>query len=178
MTEPQLRPQLQILTAMPELFLYWWVADWSHRLFRFIVIRIIICLAYVIFSLKCTKINKLKGRKLLFAITLVFIYLYVLYCIYVCIVITVNLIFWQQAQLQQAATVSGVGNVVASVGTIGNVGSVGSVGNVGNVGGVVTNVGTVSGVVGNVVGSVNTNTDTALKQQPSPTTPRLSPQVR
>ena len=57
--------------------------------------------------------------------------------------------------------------------TVGNV--VGNVGNVvGNVSNVVGNVGT---VVGNVVGNV-TAADTALKQQPSPTTPRLSPQVR
>uniref|UniRef100_A0A2A4J8B7 Spt20-like SEP domain-containing protein n=1 Tax=Heliothis virescens TaxID=7102 RepID=A0A2A4J8B7_HELVI len=62
-----------------------------------------------------------------------------------------------QAQLQQVGSVAAVGNVV------------------GNVGNVVGNVGT---VVGNVVGNVTATTDTALKQQPSPTTPRLSPQVR
>uniref|UniRef100_A0A2A4JA97 Spt20-like SEP domain-containing protein n=1 Tax=Heliothis virescens TaxID=7102 RepID=A0A2A4JA97_HELVI len=61
-----------------------------------------------------------------------------------------------QAQLQQVGSVAAVGNVV------------------GNVGNVVGNVGT---VVGNVVGNVTATTDTALKQQPSPTTPRLSPQA-
>lgn len=66
-----------------------------------------------------------------------------------------------------------VGNVVGNVGNVvGNVGNVGNVvGNVGNV------VGTVSTVVGNVVGNVTATNETALKQQPSPTTPRLSPQV-
>lgn len=63
--------------------------------------------------------------------------------------------------------VAAVGNVVSNVGNV--------VGNVSNVGNVVGNVGT---VVGNVVGNVTATNDTALKQQPSPTTPRLSPQVR
>lgn len=63
--------------------------------------------------------------------------------------------------------VTAVGTVVGSVGTVGNVGTVGSVGNVGTVGtvGNVVNVGPATGVT------------EALKQQPSPTTPRLSPQV-
>ncbi|XP_035431895.1 transcription factor SPT20 homolog isoform X3 [Spodoptera frugiperda] len=72
-----------------------------------------------------------------------------------------------QAQLQQVGNVAAVGNVVSNVGNV--------VGNVSNVGNVVGNVGT---VVGNVVGNVTATNDTALKQQPSPTTPRLSPQVR
>ncbi|XP_035431897.1 transcription factor SPT20 homolog isoform X5 [Spodoptera frugiperda] len=71
-----------------------------------------------------------------------------------------------QAQLQQVGNVAAVGNVVSNVGNV--------VGNVSNVGNVVGNVGT---VVGNVVGNVTATNDTALKQQPSPTTPRLSPQA-
>ncbi|XP_026738762.1 transcription factor SPT20 homolog, partial [Trichoplusia ni] len=74
-----------------------------------------------------------------------------------------------QAQLQQVGNVTAVGNVGNVVGNVGNVGNV--VGNVGNV------VGTVSTVVGNVVGNVTATNETALKQQPSPTTPRLSPQA-
>ncbi|XP_032512181.2 transcription factor SPT20 homolog [Danaus plexippus] len=74
-----------------------------------------------------------------------------------------------QAQLQQVGNVNvtAVGTVVGSVGTVGNVGTVGSVGNVGTVGtvGNVVNVGPATGVT------------EALKQQPSPTTPRLSPQA-
>ncbi|XP_063892767.1 transcription factor SPT20 homolog isoform X2 [Helicoverpa armigera] len=58
-----------------------------------------------------------------------------------------------QAQLQQVGSVAAVGNVVGNVGNV-----------VGN--------------VSNVVGNVTATADTALKQQPSPTTPRLSPQVR
>lgn len=46
------------------------------------------------------------------------------------------------------------------------------------VGNVVGSVGNVVGNVGTVVGNVTATSDTALKQQPSPTTPRLSPQVR
>ncbi|XP_063892769.1 uncharacterized protein LOC110378239 isoform X4 [Helicoverpa armigera] len=57
-----------------------------------------------------------------------------------------------QAQLQQVGSVAAVGNVVGNVGNV-----------VGN--------------VSNVVGNVTATADTALKQQPSPTTPRLSPQA-
>lgn len=94
-----------------------------------------------------------------------------------------------QAQLQQVGNVTAVGTVVGSVGNVATVGNVvGSVGNVvanvGNVGNVVANVsnvanvvGSVGTVVGNVVGTVASTSDSTLKQQPSPTTPRLSPQA-
>ncbi|XP_052737972.1 transcription factor SPT20 homolog isoform X3 [Bicyclus anynana] len=66
-----------------------------------------------------------------------------------------------QAQLQQVGNVgnaSAVSTVVGSVGTVSAVGTVGTVGAVGN------------------VGATNSAVEAALKQQPSPTTPRLSPQ--
>ncbi|XP_053600500.1 transcription factor SPT20 homolog isoform X2 [Plodia interpunctella] len=69
------------------------------------------------------------------------------------------------AQLQQVgsiANVAGVGNVVGSVSAVSAVGAVGSVGSVSSVGSVVS------------VGSV---AEATLKQQPSPSTPRLSPQI-
>ncbi|KAL4714409.1 hypothetical protein ACJJTC_017704 [Scirpophaga incertulas] len=62
-----------------------------------------------------------------------------------------------QAQLQQVGGISGVaavGTVVGNVGAVSNVSSVGSVGSVGSIA-----------------------SDTVHKQQPSPSTPRLSPQV-
>ncbi|XP_023938922.2 transcription factor SPT20 homolog isoform X2 [Bicyclus anynana] len=67
-----------------------------------------------------------------------------------------------QAQLQQVGNVgnaSAVSTVVGSVGTVSAVGTVGTVGAVGN------------------VGATNSAVEAALKQQPSPTTPRLSPQA-
>ncbi|CAG9563115.1 unnamed protein product [Danaus chrysippus] len=72
-----------------------------------------------------------------------------------------------QAQLQQVGNVNvtAVGTVVGTVGSVGTVGNVGSVGTVATVGNVV-NVGPATGVT------------EALKQQPSPTTPRLSPQMQ
>ncbi|XP_013175456.1 PREDICTED: transcription factor SPT20 homolog [Papilio xuthus] len=78
-----------------------------------------------------------------------------------------------QAQLQQVGNVGGVatvGTVVGNVATVGNVTAVGSVpaGTVGNV-----NVGN----VGNVAAAAVVANEVTLKQQPSPTTPRLSPQV-
>ncbi|XP_037297270.1 transcription factor SPT20 homolog isoform X2 [Manduca sexta] len=62
-----------------------------------------------------------------------------------------------QAQLQQVGNVATVGNVVGNVATVSNVANVNN--------------------AGNVVGNVTAPTETALKQQPSPTTPRLSPQA-
>ncbi|CAH2238751.1 jg11635 [Pararge aegeria aegeria] len=76
-----------------------------------------------------------------------------------------------QAQLQQVGNVGNASAVSTVVGNVGSVSAVGSVGNVGTVGSV--------GTVGNVVNVAATNSavEAALKQQPSPTTPRLSPQA-
>ncbi|CAH2092041.1 unnamed protein product [Euphydryas editha] len=90
-----------------------------------------------------------------------------------------------QAQLQQVGNVgnvTAVGTVVGTVGSVGAVGTVGTVGTVGPVGtvGAVGAAGAVGavGTVGNVVNvPANVAVETALKQQPSPTTPRLSPQA-
>ncbi|CAB3236161.1 unnamed protein product [Arctia plantaginis] len=71
-----------------------------------------------------------------------------------------------QAQLQQVGNVTAVGSVAGTTSSV-----------VGNVGTVVGNVSAVVGNVGNVVGNVTAAADTALKQQPSPSTPRHSPQA-
>ncbi|XP_013134651.1 PREDICTED: transcription factor SPT20 homolog [Papilio polytes] len=74
------------------------------------------------------------------------------------------------AQLQQVGNVGGVATVSTVVGNIATVGNVG-------VGGVPAgSVGVVNNV-GNVAAAAVVANEVTLKQQPSPTTPRLSPQV-